>query len=156
MGVGADNEDTRWNVSKRTFNTGKHEEGTWMYCSSHDRDANTDVNLKRKRQNIDETKRKTKLLKLTDMFNTPNIPGTLEDTDVDPTIDANANKIHDEIFQMANQMIVNNDDDVLMLCVTRKKRMKKLKNHTRNKRHKTNLENRIRIDNHDNSRPVFV
>ena len=90
------------------------------------------------------------------MFNTPYIPETLEDTDVDPTVDANANKTHDEITQMAYEMIVNNDDDVPMLCVIRKKRTKKAKNHTINKRRKTNVENRIRIDNHDNSRPVFV
>ena len=127
MGVGADNEDTRWNVSKRTFNTGKHEEGTWMYCSSHDRDANTDVNLKRKRQNIDETKRKTKQLKLTDMFNNQDILDTPEDTAVDPTIDENANKTHDEIAQMAYEMTVNNDKDIPMLYVTREKRTKKPK-----------------------------
>ena len=67
-----------------------------MYCSSHDRDASTDVNLKRKRQNTEETKRKTKQLKLTDMFNNQDILDTPEDTDVDPTFDENANKTYDE------------------------------------------------------------
>ena len=75
---------------------------------------------------------------------------------MDPKVDANATKTQDEIAQMAYEMIVNKDDDVPMLCVTRKKRTKKPKNHTRHKRRKTNVENRIRIDNNDNSRPVFV
>ena len=113
-------------------------------------------NLKRKQQNTDETNRKTKQLKLTDMFTNQEIPKTSEDTNVDPTLDENANKKYDEIAQMAYEIIVNKDEDVPMLCVTRKKRTKKPKNHTRNKRRKTNVENRIRLDNHDNSRPVFV
>ena len=131
LGVGADGIDASWNVPKSTINTSRHEESIWMYCSSHDRTAGTDVHPKRKRQDIDETKRKTKQLKLTDMFNTPNIPENLADTDVDPTVDGNATKTQEEIAQMAYEMIVNNDDDVPMLCVTRKKRNKKPKNHTR-------------------------
>ena len=48
LGVGADSVDASWNAPKSTINMSRHEESIWMYCSSHDRAASTDVHLKRK------------------------------------------------------------------------------------------------------------
>jgi len=55
------------------------------------------------------------------MFNNQEISKTSEDTNVYPTLDENANKKYDEIAQIAYEIIVNNDEDVPMLCVTKKK-----------------------------------
>ena len=127
-----------------------------MYCSFHDLNASNDDPPKRKRQDNYETKHKAKQLKLTDLFTTPTISENSDDVVTETTRDVNLPQTKNVNAKKTYEMIVNNDNDVPMLCVTRIKRTRKPKKHMKNKRRKTTVENRIRVGSHDNSRPVFV